>query len=378
METTFVKSPLYDNWLFRNKPEKSLLICSPFFKNEALEKIIDRYKLSDENSEIEINVLIRGKLVDFIQGSSDISALESLIQLKSVNVDNVRRLTNLHMKAYLIDDKKILIGSGNFTTNGLFARRNVGNVEGAIATDDENIITDFKEYYLSIISESESLDIFYDMITDSYAKYVDEFSSNIGCEISTLISKSEKKIKYKFTDRANDLSHTGYSGEISTDTIPQFSNFEDGAYRVVEILTRESNRGLTFDELGQYLQGSGKNIVAYKKYGENHAKLAELLDFVTITHTKPRKVILTKLGRFFNKSDSLKKIEILKSQIYRMAIIKDIIIKHTNESFDFMEYLNMYLAKTTAKRRAPNIRTLFGFLRNYNVNEVESVIKKLY
>ncbi len=273
-----------------------------------------------------------------------------------------------------------MIGSGNFTTNGLFTWRNAGNVEGAIATEDNLVILEFKEYYSEILSDSESLDIFYDKITESYDQYIDEVTPNLGCEISSLIGKNESKSKYRFTKSKDDgeIEIPQGSEGIYAYNIPQFSNFDDGTYRLVEILAEEGNSGLTFNELGELLEGPGKNEVAYKKYGENHAKLAELLDFATITNTRPRQVFLTKLGKIFYKSESSKKISMLKSQIYRMAIVKDIIVNHTNDSFNLKNYLmSANLKESTAIRRMPNIRTLFKFLQEHNVSEVESVLKKL-
>ena len=83
--------------------------------------------------------------------------------------------------------------------------------------------------------------------------------------------------------------------------------------------------GLTFNELGENLEGVGKKVGAYKKYGENNAKLSELLDLTTISHERPRRVFLTRLGKSFQRSDDARKTNILKNQIFRMDIIRDII-----------------------------------------------------
>lgn len=123
LNNCFIESPIFSNWIEFNKPTKSFIISSPYFKRYAIDEIIKVYGLAKLNCNIDTRILIRGRLEDFIQGSSDISALDSLIRLKNINIDNIMRLTNLHMKAYLVDDKKILIGSGNCTQSGLFAKR---------------------------------------------------------------------------------------------------------------------------------------------------------------------------------------------------------------------------------------------------------------
>lgn len=371
-------APIFNNWFKLNKPNKSLLICSPYFKKDAFERISEYYNLSDENCNIDIEVLIRGKLEDFIKGSSDISALESLLRLKCVNVNKVRRLTNLHMKAYLVDRNSLLIGSGNCTQRGLFAHNTSGNVEAAITTDDPSVISEFEKYYSDVVNNSESLETFYDSICEGYVKYIDEFQPDIGNEILSLINKGEAKSKYKFAELKVETDDIKYNSlNISVNAIPQFSNFEVGCYEVVNTLFKYNNVGLTFSELGYYLQGPGKNDIAYKKYGENHAKLAELLDFVAITETRPRRVYLTLLGESYYKASSQRKLQILKTQVFRMEIVKDIIIRHTSQDFDLRNYLRMFLSEKTTTRRLPNVKKLFYFLKENGLNEVDSVIEKI-
>lgn len=373
----FVKSPIYNNWLKHNKPNESLLICSPFFKKSALEKITTCYGLNASVNHIEVDVLIRGKVEDFIKGSSDISALESLIQMKSIDIDRVRRLTNLHMKAYLIDGKRLLIGSGNFTQRGLFASMSSGNVEGAIATSDENAIKDFKLYFDDVSLSSQSLDSFYDEICEGYDRYIDAYHNSIEKEISNLKVDSELKSKYLFKVTKDSKTNIVVKN-IVVEAIPQYSDFDDGCIGVVSVLTEKGNPGLTFVELGQALDKTAITKVAFLKYGENHAKLAELLDLVTITNTRPRKVYLTKLGTSFYNSSQLRRVEVLKAQIFRMDIIKDLIIKSSNPDFKLLNYLCLYLKRSTAERRSNNIRTLFRYLLNNGISEIQPILDSLY
>jgi hypothetical protein len=379
LTTAFIKSPIFDNWFREQQPEESIIICSPYFKNEAIEKLIRLYNLSNIDNKIELRVLIRGQLGDFLQGSTDIAALESLLQLKSVDVDNVRRVTNLHMKAYLIDGKSLLIGSGNFTRNGILAGGRSGNVEGGIATTDSNIISDFLAYFEEINSISESLDTFYDNIVDGYQRYVDKYSDNIGGEISALITKGESKVKYYVPMSTSTPSQiTSSENKMLSELIPQFSNFDDGAYTVVNILMESDNKGLTFLQLGKKLLATGKTNYAYNKYGENHSKLAELLDLVTINQERPRKILLTELGKSFYHLKKQQKEKILKNQVYRMEIVKDIIVKHSEDTFNLIEYLMANnLSLSTAKRRAPNVRKLFQFLKSQGLDEVDSIIERI-
>lgn len=384
LNNCFIESPIFDNWIEVNKPSHSLLICSPYLKNFAIDKIISCYNLYDESKSIKVEVLIRGKLEDFIQGSSDISALESLIQLKNIDIDNINRLTNLHMKSYLVDEKKLLIGSGNCTQSGFFAENMSGNVEGSICTTNLEIINNFKKYYLNIKASSEPFSSFYDKIVKEYNDYIesDAMVTNIKSKISSSIKKDENRSKFKFTQTRSksENKESNFNGNemltITVADIPQFSNFEHGTSKITEILVKHNNEGLTFNEIGIYLQGK-KSDAANKKYGENHSKLAELLDLVTITNARPRKVFITKLGVVFTNSSDTKKDKILMAQISRTAIVKDIIEKSSWQSFNLLEYLKLYLAISTAKRRCSNVKRLFKFLHNNGISEMDRIIQKL-
>lgn len=89
----------------------------------------------------DLRILIRGNSAEFAsQKSSDISALDSLFNLRCVKRSNNRRVQNLHMKAYLIDDTYLLITSGNLTHNGMFVVSEKENFEGGISSCNARII----------------------------------------------------------------------------------------------------------------------------------------------------------------------------------------------------------------------------------------------
>ena len=78
--------------------------------------------------------------------------------------------------------------------------------------------------------------------------------------------------------------------------IPVFSDLQKSAIRVPELL-EFSPEGLGFDALGYQLMHCHGEI-AQKKYGENQAKLAEVLGLVSISEKKPRIVKLTSMGKY--------------------------------------------------------------------------------
>lgn len=378
MPSEFIRSPQFNNWLCSHKPKKSILICSPYIKKYAVDKIIKEYDLDNKKSKVKVEVLIRGKLEDFLMGSSDLSCLENLSKLKNADDNNITRLTNLHMKAYLLDEVSLLVGSGNCTQHGLFFNNGWGNVEGAIATSENEIIYEFKSYYDEISKSSEPLKNFYSSMIESYNQYIEKRLVNI--KISNMITSSIKNNESK-SDYKGDLKKSkvilNEESIITAEMVPQFSNFDHGTNEVVEILKKQGDKGLTFNDLGILLEGQGKNDVAYKKYGENHAKLAELLDLVNITNARPRRIYLTSLGEMYYKADSKYRKEIIKTQIFRMYLVKYIIMNFRNINFSLNDILQTSLSKSTTIRRTPNIKALFKFLQDNGVPEAELILKKL-
>ncbi|MCX5677539.1 MAG: hypothetical protein NTY76_00300 [Candidatus Omnitrophica bacterium] len=148
---------------------------------------------------------------------------------------------------------------------------------------------------------------------------------------------------------------------MDAELIPQFSNFDDGTVKVVEILYNENDRGLTFNELGWFLQRRLKKDGAHKKYGENHAKLANLLGFVKINNSRPRNVFLSAVGKELHLARNEQKKLIIKNQLLNMALIKDILSNY-NDVFDLSLYLKQTLSTKTAVRRMPNIKKLIRIL----------------
>ena len=163
---------------------------------------------------------------------------------------------------------------------------------------------------------------------------------------------------------------------ISADLIPQFSNFYNGSYNLVNLIYNDNKKGLSFDEIGKSFLGKNKSHAALKKYGENHAKFAELLKFVKINSESPRKVYITDLGIFFIKSSETEQKNILLEQLQKMALIKD--LRNQNLSnFDLLNYLKQYLADSTAKRRYSNIKQIIKLLADNSILNFKKIYNKL-
>ncbi len=124
--------------------ESQLLLCAPYIKKEVIKEILN---LKKEGT--TLSVITSAKAANFVSGSSDVEAIEMLIDNK-ISVINYQRL---HAKIYLFDNKKALITSANLTNHALFH-----NYEyGVLVHEDEKetidkVYSDFVEMIESELS----------------------------------------------------------------------------------------------------------------------------------------------------------------------------------------------------------------------------------
>lgn len=113
---------------------ESLKISSPYVKVDIIN---DLYKNIVSN--VSFTLITSFKLMNFYKRSSDIEAIENIIDRKG----KVKNYQNLHSKIYIFDDVKCIITSANLTNGGL-----KNNYEYGLYVDDKKIlreiIKDFK------------------------------------------------------------------------------------------------------------------------------------------------------------------------------------------------------------------------------------------
>ena len=106
----------------------NITIASPWIKASALQYVLGKNDLST----IRLRVIMRADVDDFLSESSDLDAVEYLLQ----NGAELRRLPRLHAKVYIADNKQAIVTSANLTPSGLQE-----NVEvGIITSDEQNVI----------------------------------------------------------------------------------------------------------------------------------------------------------------------------------------------------------------------------------------------
>ena len=144
--------------------------------------------------------------------------------------------------------------------------------------------------------------------------------------------------------------------KISKDNIPQYSSIQDAIFELNHILYK-ANKELTYEEIGSVLEenksGDEANLIALKKYGENHSKLATLIDLAVIGKKGNRsKVEVSILGQVFYTLDSTMQNLLVKRLLLRIPIVQNAFkegdIKQIDRDLDI-------LSITTKKRRRSNV-----------------------
>lgn len=282
----FIESPIYDNWFKNHIPEKKLLICSPYMKQTALDRIFKLYDVEKRCSELEIQVLIRGDIREFTHNkSTDFSVIESFLGMDSFDTANFRRVMNLHMKAYLIDDKYLLITSGNLSDSGMFVISGSENFEGGIATDEPAVIERFNQYFLKIWEQGETLESVYDELLSEYKTYL-----NTGYSDGEMVRQHIKRKKYTFTKKSEFTADNTEVLVVDVDynvdkLLPVgYIKYLDDTLKILD----ENPQGLSYVELGSLLRSKkgfppGKNKKTNDiKFGEEKGKYAAYFGLVRL------------------------------------------------------------------------------------------------
>ncbi len=139
--------------------DSELLLCAPYLSKEVIKEI-----LKEKKEETTLSVITSANLANFIHGSSDVEAIELLLD-NGINVINYQ---NLHAKIYLFDNKKALVTSANLTNNALFH-----NYEYGVLIKEDVI----------------------EAIEEIYSEFVEMMDSELRGEFSKVVIKRIKEIK---------------------------------------------------------------------------------------------------------------------------------------------------------------------------------------
>lgn len=120
--------------------EENTIIISPFISFNIAEKFVQIIK--DKN--IDCKIITRFERKAFIEKASSLEALKLLIE----NGVQIFALKELHSKVYLIDLKRCLVGSANFTNKGLNK-----NHELLLFFDEDSEVEKFNSYANELIKQ---------------------------------------------------------------------------------------------------------------------------------------------------------------------------------------------------------------------------------
>lgn len=335
----FIESPLFKNWFEEHKPEKSFVCVSPYIKKEAMETVMNGINYNA----CKCQILIRGNAEEFSYNqSSDIQVLYDFFNSPFFDNQNFRRLQNLHMKAYLIDDRWLLVTSGNMTNGGLFLKGNRGNAEGGISTDDEQTIACFRSYFSRLWAKSEALDSFLPKVEAMYLEYVQTMKRKKG-------KRESKKAVYRISHHVTPETDF-VSGKILIKDVPPMCNTEDLALTLKVI--KDNGGTIRYAALGDILrnnyncrnvgQRSAENeLGANRKMGEERSKAVAYLSLATIFHdNRGSYAKITGLGEKYIDETNETRNSIIYDQIRNKEVFKLLRGRFSDSEIDEMKSNN--------------------------------------
>jgi hypothetical protein len=195
--------------------------------------------------------------------------------------------------------------------------------------------------------EKEYIRQFLEMSPESIKVLREGNEAELGAAISVITSVPMEK----YFDIVDILE---YKTEVNTSQVPQFSFFDAAAFRLPEIL-EFAPEGLSYKEIGYQLAKS-PTAIAGTKYGENHSKLASMMELVEI-NCRPSNVVSTALGRYLIAFMKDEKKELLRRLILRQYIIRKLIHDTSIEPIQYKDVV-IKLSEATAIRRRNNVRLL--------------------
>ena len=152
---------------------------------------------------------------------------------------------------------------------------------------------------------------------------------------------------------------------ITAANIPQFSNLEalDAAVRILTLI----GEPLTFEKLGIYLTGDrGKKATANIKFGENHGKLATLLDLADVKgERRGIEIVASPFSDLYCALPDDEKQNMLAKLCFRIPVIRELLCDAAKADDGEPVYIEDYLrplSDSTKKRRAPNVAGLLRLI----------------
>lgn len=147
---------------------------------------------------------------------------------------------------------------------------------------------------------------------------------------------------------------------IESSDVFQFSDLDDGTILFCEKMKKTDNPGMKFIEIGRLLLDDGKERKdgALVKYGENHAKTAEMLG---LSFELCKTYYLSGIGYIYAELSEEKQERFLTRLVLRNKLITRLYQASQNGNINMREFLYM-LSDSTYLRRKSNVKAILGVL----------------
>jgi hypothetical protein len=160
----------------------------------------------------------------------------------------------------------------------------------------------------------------------------------------------------KMRDILSIIDHAEKLKKLEMSMIPQISDLEDATNNILSVLV--DNTEMSFREIGAVLDnGMAKGEVAQRKYGENHSKLAAMLDLVWINDSSNGKVVsLTPIGKHLSVLSRDERRTIIQKLYFRIPVIQHLFKESFKNEVFIKKILEAVMMRdSTIERRRSSI-----------------------
>ena len=163
---------------------------------------------------------------------------------------------------------------------------------------------------------------------------------------------------------------------IESGDIFQFSDLDDGTTVFCEKMSRTDNPGMKFIDIGRLLLDDGKDRKdgALVKYGENHAKTAEMLG---LSFELCKTYYLSGIGYIYVELSKEQQDRFLTRLVLRNKLITRLYQATKNGNVNMREFMYMH-SDSTYVRRKSNVKKIINILKlseEYDFNTFVDKIK---
>lgn len=205
--------------------KNEITIVAPYISKNPLINIIDVL------DGIKIRILTRLSLDDFISSSSDINILNKLT--KNSNIE-IRYYSNLHAKIYVVDDKKAVVTSANFTQNGMYDNLEYGVL---IEEDLTDMIQDINNLWsnASIVNDEIIASIQDELnILEEYKNQAHKIKNEIN-EVNKQIIEHKRSHLYRRKNLNKEMINNSISEYEALDLVVNECGMKNIRGKIIEV-----------------------------------------------------------------------------------------------------------------------------------------------